>query len=93
MKDYFQDEKAGGGESSGMPCERCIVCMATDGGTRYTNCWAKHYQCSLVLMKEASGAKGGPLGSQHMKGLTGGPLKGQTKMGVGVKRPLGTSCP
>ena len=35
-----------------------VVCVPTDSSVRCANCKAKHYGCSLVPVKEASGGKG-----------------------------------
>ena len=36
----------------------------------------KHYECSLVPVKEAVGGRGGPLGSQQVKSVAGSQPKG-----------------
>ena len=89
-----QGSQAGVGNvvSTANPCWRCVrhkaMCIVPSGGARWENCWAKHYGCSLVLLKEVVGGKGGPSGSQHAKtvvgsqqtkGATGSQTKGRAR--------------
>ena len=67
----------------GKLCERCIkhwiACVVVRGGLRCNNCWAKHYGCSLVPVKEGVGGRGGPSGSQQAKAVVGSQTKGQAR--------------
>ena len=89
-----QGSQAGTGTvvSTANPCWRCVkhkmVCIVLNGGARCENCQAKHYGCSLVLLKEVVGGKGGALGlqkaktvegSQQVKGPTGSQMKGRAR--------------
>ena len=69
--------------STANPCWRCVkhkmVCIMPSGGARCENCWAKHYRCSLVPLKEVVGGKGGPSGSQQAKGVVGSQMKGVSR--------------
>ena len=46
------------------------------GGVQCENCRVKHYECSLVPVKEAVGGRGGLLGSQQVKSVAGSQPKG-----------------
>ena len=67
----------------GKLCERCIkhwiACVVVRGGLGCNNCWAKHYGCSLVPVKEGVGGRGGPSGSQQAKAVVGSQTKGQAR--------------
>ena len=78
--------------STANPCWRCVkhktVCIMLNSGARCENCQAKHYGCSLVLLKEVVGGKGGASGSQkaktvegsqQAKGATGSQTKGRAR--------------
>ena len=75
--------------SGGIGCDQCvqqgIACVVVDGGTRCTNCKAKHYRCSLVMEKEGMGGKGSLAGLQQVKAAAGSQTRGKARRGKGVK--------
>ena len=65
-----ESSQAGSGNvgSTRRPCEQClkyqIECVVASGGAPCENCCVKHYGCSLMLVREVVGGRGGPSGSQ-----------------------------
>ena len=76
-------EKAGNKSSLLNTCDQChhynIRCIPTNGGTRCSNCKAKHYKCSLVPSKEGLEGKGVTTGMCRSKTVAGGKVKVQEK--------------
>ena len=59
--------------------------MVVDGGARCANCKAKHYRCSLVMVKEGMGGKGSLVGSQQAKAAARSQTRGKARRGKGTK--------
>ena len=59
--------------------------MAINRGTRYANCKAKHYGCSLVVAKEVPRGKGGLLGSQQVRPAVRSQTRAKVRRGKGMK--------
>lgn len=76
-------KKAPGNMSVATVCDRCLhhntKCVPTDRRAQCANCKAKHYRCSLVLVKESSEGKGGSSATHHTATVAGGRTKAQEK--------------